>query len=199
MHSSIHHQCIHQCIVNVSIASNASISLIQFLLLSSVHRQYIYQCITNVLIDAFIRHHQCNPSIHRQCIFNASIMHHQRLFNALSMHSSTYHHALSVYLSCIINAFINTFSDQYTINASSLHQFRSFNSFFHLSNSSRLVHLRCCSFIRLFVAVTPSAFLVSILNSLYPSIPIHFSGLHSSVRRSFLYSTIYYYIISVPR
>ena len=39
------------------------------------------------------------------------------------------------------------------LNASSLHQmhqFRSFNSFFHLSNSSKLVHLHCCSFIRSF-------------------------------------------------
>ena len=69
-----------------------------------------------------------------------------------------------------INAFINAFSDQYTINASSLHQmhqFRSFNSFFHLSNSFKLVHLHCCSVIRSFVAVTPSAFLFSFLNSLY--------------------------------
>ena len=57
-----------------------------------------------------------------------------------------------------------------------MHQFRSFNSFFHLLNLFKLVHLHCCSFIRSFVAVTPSAFLLSILNSLYPFIPIHFQA-----------------------
>ena len=59
---------------------------------------------------------------------------------------------------------------QYTINASlhQLHQFRSFSCFFHLLNSFKLVHLHCCSVIRSFVAVTPSAFLLSFLNSLYP-------------------------------
>ena len=73
----------------------------------------------------------------------------------------------------IINAFINAFSDQYIINASSLHQmhqFLSLNSFLHLLNSFKLVHLHCCSFIRSFVAVTPSSFLLSFLNSLYPFI-----------------------------
>ena len=71
--SSMHHQRIHQCIINAFIiafinassmrhpyiinafiASNASISFIQFFLSSSVHRQCIYQCITNVLINVFI-------------------------------------------------------------------------------------------------------------------------------------------------
>ena len=64
MHSSMHYQCIDHCIINAScivqyiinafIASNASISFIQFFLSSSVHRQCIYQCITNVFISVFI-------------------------------------------------------------------------------------------------------------------------------------------------
>ena len=117
MHSSMHramhhqriHQCIinafiiafinassmrHQCITNVFIASNASISFIQFLLSSSVHRQCIYQCITNVLINVFINASSIN-AIH-QCIINASLMHsptnHQAIVsafvNASSMHSA---------------------------------------------------------------------------------------------------------------
>ena len=47
-----------------------------------------------------------------------------------------------------------------------MHQFRSLNSFLHLLNSFKLVHLHCCSFIRSFVAVTPSSFLLTFLNSL---------------------------------
>ena len=189
---SIHHQCIHciKCINFVHsvlpfIISTSSVRL-------SMHHQCINQCI-----------HQCIINAIHQCIINPSIMHHQCFINALSMHSSTNHQ--SIVSACVHESSMHS-SMHLVINISSMHhhcikmhQFLSLNSFLHLLNSFKLVHLHCCSFIRSFVAVTPSAFLLSILNSLYPSIPIHFSGLHSSVRRSFLYSTIYYYIISVPR
>ena len=191
----MHYQCIHQCIINAScivqciinnafiiafinassmhhqyimnifIASNASISFIQFFLSSSVHRQCIYQCITNVLINVFFNASSMQSINASSMHLNASIMHlnaslmhyqciHQRIINASSVQLSMHHQCTH---QCIY---------QYTINAS-LHQFRSFNPFFHLLNSFKLVHLHCCSFIRSFVAVTPSAFLLSFLNSLY--------------------------------
>ena len=159
-HSSMHQQCIHhciyQCILNAPSVHHQCIHCIKCI-------NFVYSVLPFIISASSVHlsmHHQCiNQCIH-QCIINAI---HQCIINASLMHYQCIHQR-------IINAFINAFSDQYNINASSLHQmhqFRSLNSFLHLLNSFKLVHLHCCSFIRSFVAVTPSAFLLSCLNSLY--------------------------------
>ena len=196
--SSMH----YQYIINAFITSNVSISFIQFFLSSSVHRQCIYQCITNVFINVFINASSMQSINASPMYLQCFKTHHQCFINALSMHSSTNHQS-------IVSAFVNASSMHlsiyhqciylYNINASLLHQmheFRSFNSFFHLSNSSCLVHLHCCSAIRSFVAVTPSAFLLSFLNSLYPFNSFFRPSLRSFAVRSCIQSST---IISVPR
>ena len=105
MHSSLHLSMHPQCTINTS----SMHSLHQIHQFRSFSSSFHHQCIVSAFINASpmyssmysSMHHQCNPSMHRQCIFNASIMHHQRFVNALSMHSSTHHHALSLHLSCI--------------------------------------------------------------------------------------------------
>lgn len=90
-------------------------------------------------------HYQCiNQCIH-QCIVSAFV---NAFINASSMH-------LSIYITC-------------APSLHQMHQFRSLNSFFHLLYSLISVHLHCCSSIRSLVTVTPSAFLLLFLNSLYP-------------------------------
>lgn len=119
--------------------------------------------------------------MHYQCI-------HQRIIKALSVNLSMH---LSVYHQCIY---------LYTTNASSLHQmhqFRSFNSFFHLLNSFKLVHLHCCSFIRSFVAVTPSSFLLSCLNSLYSFNSFFRPSLRSLFVPVFNHLLLYYFCASL--
>ena len=139
--------------------------------------------------------------MHYQCI-------HQRIIKASSVNLSMHHQCIH---QCIINAFINIPSIHlsiyhqyiylYTINSSSLqqmHQFRSFNSFFHLSNSFILVHLHCCSAIRSFDAVTPSTFFLPFYIHFTRS--IHFSGLHfdrSPFVTVFNHLPLYYFCASL--
>lgn len=145
MHRAIHHQCIH-CIKCINFVH----SVLPFIIsASSVHLSMHHQCIHQCI-------HHCIIKVINQCIINASLIHnqclHQRIINPLSVHLSMHS---SMHL---------------VINIPSMHHhcIKCINSFFHLLNSFKLVHLHCCSFIRFFVAVTLSAFLLSFLNSLYP-------------------------------
>ena len=127
----------HQCIYCIK-CINFFHSVLPFIISASpVHLSMHHQCINQCIHNASSA--ECNPSMHRQCIFNASIIHHRCFINALSMHSLTPHQ-------CIVSAVVNASSMhrqciyQYTINASlhQLHQFRSFSCFFHLLNSFKL-------------------------------------------------------------
>lgn len=147
MHRAIHHQCIH-CIKCINFVH----SVLPFIIsASSVHLSMHHQCIHHSSLN-----HQGNPSMHHQCFVNT-----------LSMPSPTNHQSI---VSAFVNASSMHSSMHLVINIPSMHHhgIKCINSFFHLLNSFKLVHLHCCSFIRFFVAVTLSAFLLSFLNSLYP-------------------------------
>ena len=170
----MHHECIHQCTINALITASsmhrASCNTSSMHSLHQMHQfrsfssSFHHQCIVSAFINASPMyssvysslHHQGNPSMHHQCFVNT-----------LSMPSPTNHQPI---VSAFVNASSMHSSMHLVINIPSMHHhcIKCINSFFHLLNSFKLVHLHCCSFIRFFVAVTLSAFLLSFLNSLYP-------------------------------
>ena len=179
MHRAIHHQCIH-CIKWINFVH----SVLPFIIsASSVHLSMHHQCIHQCI-------HHCIIKVIHQCIINASLIHYQCLHQ---LESSIHCQCIC---QCIINAFINAFSDQYTINASSLHQmhqfFLSFIKFIQISSFALLfVHslLCCCHSFRL------SSFLFKF------TLPVQFifhAFIPSFAVRSCIH-LIYYYIISAPR
>lgn len=196
----MHHECIHQCTINALITASsmhrASCNTSSMHSLHQMHQfrsfssSFHHQCIVSAFINASPTyssvysslHHQGNPSMHHQCFVNT-----------LSMPSPTNHQPI---VSAFVNAFINAFSDQYTINASSLHQmhqfFLSFIKFIQISSFALLfVHslLCCCHSFRL------SSFLFKF------TLPVQFifqAFIPSFAVRSCIH-LIYYYIISVPR
>ena len=152
-----------------------------------MYHQCIHYCIYQCILNAPSMHYQC---IH--CIKCINFVHSVLTFiiSASSVHLSMHHQCIN---QCIHQCIIDQCNP-------SMHHQCFINAFTNESSS----HCQCiCQCIinafRSFVAVTPSAFLLSFLNSLYPFTPNRFSGLHSFVRRSFLYSIIYYNITSVPR
>ena len=170
----MHHECIHQCTINALITASsmhrASCNTSSMHSLHQMHQfrsfssSFHHQCIVSAFINASPMYssvysslnHQGNPSMHHQCFVNT-----------LSMPSPTNHQSI---VSAFVNASSMHSSMHLVINIPSMHHhcIKCINSFFHLLNSFKLVHLHCCSFIRFFVAVTLSAFLLSFLNSLYP-------------------------------
>ena len=201
----MHHECIHQCTINVLITASsmhrASCNTSSMHSLHQMHQfrsfssSFHHQCIVSAFINASPMyssvysslHHQGNPSMHHQCFVNT-----------LSMPSPTNHQPI---VSAFVNASSMHSSMHLVINIpsmhrSSLHQmhqfFLSFIKFIQISSFALLfVHslLCCCHSFRL------SSFLFKF------TLPVQFifqAFIPSFAVRSCIH-LIYYYIISVPR